>query len=157
MTEPPKPRPSSEEISKRLAMTAYHYPPQNGEGLKLATLLIKEAIDAERAVVEAAQAEIRSLQDDRTDQEVLISELRAKLEESQKSFKNFHRNLCQRFGYFHDEVDWGRDQASLEEHIAAMLEISEKNDAANIERLYDAEKKLEAAERELAAYREAGK
>lgn len=33
-------------------------------------------------------------------------------------FKNFHRNLCERFGYHHDPVDWKRDQASLEEHIA---------------------------------------
>lgn len=37
------------------------------------------------------------------------------------SFKNFHRSLCERFGYFHDEIDWQRDQASLEEHIAAQF------------------------------------
>ena len=36
-------------------------------------------------------------------------------------FKNFHRNLCERFGYSHDEVDWFRDQISLEEFIAAKV------------------------------------
>jgi len=35
-----------------------------------------------------------------------------------KMFKNFHRNLCKRFGYYHDEEDWRRDLASLEEWIA---------------------------------------
>lgn len=38
--------------------------------------------------------------------------------ESIHSFKNFHRQLCERFGYGHDEVDWQRDQVSLIEHIA---------------------------------------
>jgi hypothetical protein len=33
-------------------------------------------------------------------------------------FKNFHRALCERFGYAHDESDWRRDQISLIEHIA---------------------------------------
>jgi hypothetical protein len=37
------------------------------------------------------------------------------------SFKNFHRMLCDRFGYTHDEIDWRRDQVSLCEHIAKML------------------------------------
>ncbi|AZD86533.1 hypothetical protein C4K14_3709 [Pseudomonas chlororaphis subsp. aureofaciens] len=37
------------------------------------------------------------------------------------SFKNFHRSLCERFGYYHDDIDWQRDQASLEEHIAAQF------------------------------------
>lgn len=36
-------------------------------------------------------------------------------------FKNFHRNLCMRFDYHHDELNWRRDLASLEEHIAAQL------------------------------------
>lgn len=36
------------------------------------------------------------------------------------AFKNFHRSLCARFGYTHDENDWRRDLASLEEHIARM-------------------------------------
>ena len=38
--------------------------------------------------------------------------------EETRQFKNFHRNLCERFNYCHDEIDWKRDQASLEEHIA---------------------------------------
>ncbi len=33
-------------------------------------------------------------------------------------FKNFHRALCQRFGYSHDDEDWKRDQVSLIEWIA---------------------------------------
>lgn len=36
-------------------------------------------------------------------------------------FKNFHRSLCERFGYYHDDIDWQRDQVSLEEHIAAQF------------------------------------
>lgn len=37
------------------------------------------------------------------------------------AFKNFHRSLCARFGYVHDEKGWQRDQVSLEEHIAAEI------------------------------------
>lgn len=33
-------------------------------------------------------------------------------------FKRFHRSLCVRFGYVHDEEFWWRDLVSLEEHIA---------------------------------------
>lgn len=39
----------------------------------------------------------------------------------EKAFQNFHRRLCERFGYAHDPVDWWRDQASLEEHIASLI------------------------------------
>lgn len=35
-------------------------------------------------------------------------------------FKNFHRQLCERFDYAHDEKDWRRDQVSLIEHIASL-------------------------------------
>jgi len=35
-------------------------------------------------------------------------------------FKNLHRALCERFGYYHDELDWRRDQVSLIEHIAKL-------------------------------------
>ena len=35
-----------------------------------------------------------------------------------QEFKNFHRVLCERFGYTHDPIDWKRDQISLIEHIA---------------------------------------
>lgn len=34
-------------------------------------------------------------------------------------FKNFHRLLCERFGYAHDDRDWKRDQLSLIEFIAS--------------------------------------
>jgi hypothetical protein len=37
-----------------------------------------------------------------------------------REFKNFHRGLCERFGYTHDARDWKRDQVSLEEHIAKL-------------------------------------
>ncbi|CAE6967732.1 hypothetical protein [Paraburkholderia domus] len=36
------------------------------------------------------------------------------------AFKNFHRLLCERFNYVHDEKDWRRDQLSLIEHIAGI-------------------------------------
>jgi hypothetical protein len=36
-------------------------------------------------------------------------------------FKNFHRALCERFDYIHDEKDWKRDQVSLIEWIAKRL------------------------------------
>lgn len=39
----------------------------------------------------------------------------------EKAFKKFHQNLCERFGYDHDPVDWWRDQASLEEHIDKLM------------------------------------
>lgn len=37
---------------------------------------------------------------------------------SDDEFKNFHRLLCERFDYTHDEKDWKRDQLSLIEWIA---------------------------------------
>ena len=40
--------------------------------------------------------------------------------EDAHQFKNFHRLLCERFGYCHDEKDWRRDQVSLIEHIATL-------------------------------------
>src|SRR5690242_1280985 len=40
-------------------------------------------------------------------------------------FKNFHRLLCERFNYCHDEKDWYRDQVSLIEHIAALSSPAE--------------------------------
>lgn len=45
-----------------------------------------------------------------------------RVEELEGSFKNFHRNLCKRFGYGHDDHDWQRDLASLEEHIAGKVD-----------------------------------
>ena len=40
-------------------------------------------------------------------------------------FKNFHKSLCERFGYGADEIDWRRDQVSLIEHIAALSQQQE--------------------------------
>lgn len=48
-------------------------------------------------------------------------QLRQRVAELEAEFKNFHRSLCDRFGYGHDEIDWRRDLVSLEEHIAAQL------------------------------------
>jgi len=40
---------------------------------------------------------------------------------NEAAFKNFHRSLCERFGYVQDPVDWWRDTVSLEEHIAGLI------------------------------------
>jgi len=45
----------------------------------------------------------------------------APVQDSDHEFKNFHRVLCERFGYTHDEVDWKRDQVSLIEWIAKQV------------------------------------
>ncbi len=49
---------------------------------------------------------------------------------SEAGFKNFHRSLCSRFGYVHDEKDWRRDLVSLEEHIASMASTPASEPAA---------------------------
>jgi len=50
--------------------------------------------------------------------------------QAEASFKNFHRSLCERFGYYHDEIDWQRDQVSLEEHIATQFNHVNAENAA---------------------------
>lgn len=52
---------------------------------------------------------------------VTKAQFRRFYEEERAEFKNFHRVLCERFGYGHDEIDWRRDQLSLIEHIAKMV------------------------------------
>lgn len=47
------------------------------------------------------------------------------------AFKNFHRALCDRFGYSHDERDWRRDQVSLIEWIAAQTSEQAQSDHAD--------------------------
>ena len=47
---------------------------------------------------------------------------KAMQQEADHEFKNFHRTLCERFGYTHDERDWKRDQVSLIEWIAKKVE-----------------------------------
>lgn len=66
------------------------------------------------------------------------------VEPADTQFKNFHRLLCERFGYMHDEKDWKRDQVSLIEWIvthraAEPAAVPDENgitdeDAANIGR-----------------------
>ncbi|MEB0226277.1 hypothetical protein [Pseudomonas sp. 10S4] len=51
-----------------------------------------------------------------------IADLVAENERLDASFKNFHRSLCARFGYYHDDIDWQRDQVSLEEHLATQFD-----------------------------------
>ena len=50
--------------------------------------------------------------------------LKEQLDAVTAEFKNFHRSLCDRFGCEHDEVDWKRDQCSLEEWIAKKLDAA---------------------------------
>ncbi len=50
------------------------------------------------------------------------------------AFKNFHRALCARFGYTHDEKDWRRDLVSLEEHIAKRVANPQTPAHADVER-----------------------
>lgn len=52
------------------------------------------------------------------------------IDQIKSGFKNFHRSICERFGYFHDEADWQRDQVSLEEHIATQLSHVSAENAA---------------------------
>ena len=47
-----------------------------------------------------------------------LADATASLASKDAEFKNFHRVLCERFNYHHDEKDWKRDQVSLVEHIA---------------------------------------
>ncbi|WP_198158154.1 hypothetical protein [Achromobacter spanius] len=44
-------------------------------------------------------------------------------------YKNFHRSLCARFGYGHDQVHFRRDLVSLEEAIAAKVSAPAAGDA----------------------------
>ncbi|MFY1969611.1 hypothetical protein ACOTDD_30310 [Achromobacter xylosoxidans] len=55
-------------------------------------------------------------------------------------YKNFHRSLCARFGYGHDEVHFRRDLVSLEEAIAAMRPAPAAGDALAWQGLTDAER-----------------
>ncbi|WP_085646743.1 MULTISPECIES: hypothetical protein [unclassified Pseudomonas] len=50
--------------------------------------------------------------------------------QAEAGFKNFHRRLCERFGYYYDELDWQRDQVSLEEHIATQFSHVNAENAA---------------------------
>ncbi len=65
-------------------------------------------------VAEVIHANYLAMTDERDE---LLREVEA-LRADAAAFKNFHRSLCARFSYAHDEKDWRRDQVSLEEHIA---------------------------------------
>ncbi len=57
---------------------------------------------------------------------------RAGVPDDTHAFKNFHRSLCARFGYTHDEIDWRRDQVSLEEHIAMLTSAPQPVERAGV-------------------------
>jgi hypothetical protein len=70
---------------------------------QLAARMLHVPVENVRAILEdrrSLQGEVERLRDDA------------------HSFKNFHRVLCERFDYTHDEKDWRRDQVSLIEWIA---------------------------------------
>lgn len=75
----------------------------------------------------------------------------AEISTNAESFKNFHRSLCERFGYTHDELYWWRDLVSLEEHIAKVMHdpSAPHVQAIRLER-DEADRRAGAAERELA-------
>lgn len=54
-------------------------------------------------------------------------------------YRNFHRSLCARFGYGHDEVHFRRDLVSLEEAIAAKVAAPAAGDALDVNALMAAE------------------
>ncbi|CAB3928207.1 hypothetical protein LMG26858_06174 [Achromobacter anxifer] len=53
-------------------------------------------------------------------------------------YRNFHRSLCTRFGYGHDEVHFRRDLVSLEEAIAAKVTAPAAGDARAVDPLQGA-------------------
>lgn len=57
-------------------------------------------------------------------------------------YRNFHRSLCARFGYGHDEIHFRRDLVSLEEAIAAKVAAPAAGDARDAARLDWLEKKV---------------
>lgn len=75
------------------------------------------------AEIERLETESREAKDAKNGLGWAINELRG-------SFKNFHRSLCARFGYVHDEKDWFRDQVSLQEHVAGQIDqLKAENEA----------------------------
>jgi hypothetical protein len=57
-------------------------------------------------------------------------------------FKNFHRSLCARFGYAHDDIHFRRDLVSLEEAIAAKVAAPAAGDAQDAARYRQLRKAL---------------
>ncbi|MEI7296643.1 hypothetical protein WCQ02_31255 [Paraburkholderia tropica] len=67
---------------------------------------------------------------------------------AQSDFKNFHRLLCERFGYVHDEKDWQRDQLSLIEWISARAASPQSGEKTT----FDGVGGIEAAKEAIAAH-----
>lgn len=66
--------------------------------------------------------------------EAEIAALRARAAELEGAFNAFHKSLCVRFGYGHDDKDWRRDLLSLEEHIAGRVsKLTDRIDMQNDE------------------------
>jgi len=59
-----------------------------------------------------------------------MTDITEQKKQAEAGFKSFHRSLCERFGYYHDEIDWQRDQVSLEEHIATQFNHVNAENAA---------------------------
>lgn len=59
-----------------------------------------------------------------------MTDITEQKKQAEAGFKNFHRSLCERFGYYHDEIDWQRDQVSLEDHIATQFSHVNAENAA---------------------------
>jgi len=74
-----------------------------------------------RAARASRDAEVAALKAERDEDEHAMFQAIARAGEAEARAKNFHRSLCARFGYTHDETDWSRDLVSLEEHIAGQL------------------------------------
>lgn len=66
-----------------------------------------------------------------TDQAIVLED------NNDREFKNFHRQLCERFGYEHDEKDWRRDQISLIEHIAVKLSRADGTAAKAVDEILE--------------------
>lgn len=64
--------------------------------------------------------------------------LAAKCDDVHGEFKNFHRLVCESVNYYHDEIDWKRDQASL---INCIDKLKSERDLA-VEALEKAEQYL---------------
>lgn len=87
----------------------------SAEDAELISAMNPETVLGLLAEIERIETKYRDAKDSNVGLGWAINELRG-------SFKNFHRSLCARFGYVHDEKDWFRDQVSLQEHVAGQID-----------------------------------
>lgn len=87
-----------------------------------------EHLDADAAGLQAELSDVRHLLECNITQR---KQFAAEIERLRSEFKNFHRLLCARFGYGHDEHDWHRDQLSLIEWIAKRAAVEPRADQCN--------------------------